>query len=134
MRDANPQTIFLKDYTCPEYLIHKVELTFILDDENTQVSSRLTMSRNPDSKTVDKSLTLAGEHLRLLRISLNDGHDLTEGQYLQTQDSLIIHEVPQQQRFLFPLDPFFLGGRGPDHPPGDGRVERSYEVGKFCRF
>jgi len=104
MRDANPQTIFLKDYTCPEYLIHTVDLTFRLGEENTRVSSRLTMSRNPKSKTGDRSLTLAGENLRLLRINLNDGGDLTEEQYLQTQDSLIIHEVPQHQRFVLIIE------------------------------
>ncbi len=104
MRDANPHTIFLKDYTCPEYLIHQVDLTFTLDEENTRVSSRLTMSRNPDSKSADKSLTLAGEHLRLLRINLNDGNDLNGEHYLQTDDSLIIHEVPQQQRFVLNIE------------------------------
>lgn len=104
MRDANPHTIFLKDYTCPEYLIHQVDLTFILDEENTRVSSRLTMSRNPDSSTGDMSLTLAGEHLHLLRVNLDDGNDLKPGQYLQTDDSLIIHEVPQLQRFVLSID------------------------------
>ncbi len=104
MRDANPQTIFLKDYTCPEYLIHQVDLTFTLDEQNTRVSSRLTMSRNPDSKSTDKSLTLAGENLRLLRVNLDDGHDLTADQYLQTDDSLVIHSVPQQQRFVLSID------------------------------
>jgi len=28
MRDPNPQTIYLKDYTVPEYLIHSVALNF----------------------------------------------------------------------------------------------------------
>jgi aminopeptidase N len=104
MRDANPHTIFLKDYSCPEYLIHQVDLTFTLDEENTRVGSRLTMSRNPDSKTGDKSLTLAGEHLRLLRLNLDDDNDLKPGQYLQTDDSLIIHEVPQLQRFVLSIE------------------------------
>src|SRR5664279_5957697 len=56
MRDANLQTIYLKDYTVPEYLIHSVALNFALDDENTRVSSRLTLSRNPDSQSKDLSL------------------------------------------------------------------------------
>ncbi|NOT10678.1 MAG: aminopeptidase N [Methylococcaceae bacterium] len=104
MRDANPQTIFLKDYTCPEYLIHNVDLTFTLDAEKTRVTSRLTMSRNPDSKTGDPSLTLAGELLVLLNVRLDEGEGLTPGQYLQTDDSLIIHEVPQHRRFILSIE------------------------------
>ncbi len=104
MRDANPQTIFLKDYNCPEYLIHNVDLHFTLDDENTRVISKLTLSRNPVSQSRDKSLILSGENLKLLRISLDDSHDLSEAQYLQTQEALIIHEVPQQQHFVLTIE------------------------------
>ena len=104
MRDANPQTIYLKDYTVPEYLIHSVALNFALDDENTLVSSRLTLSRNPASQSRDTSLILAGENLKLIRINLDDGNDLTKDQYLQTQDALIINNVPQQQRFVLTIE------------------------------
>ncbi len=104
MRDANPQTIYLKDYTVPEYLIHSVALNFTLDDENTLVSSRLTLSRNPESQSHETSLTLSGENLKLIRINLDDGNDLTKGQYLQTQDALIINKVPQQQRFVLTIE------------------------------
>ena len=104
MRDANPQAIFLKDYSCPEYLIHNVDLTFTLDDENTRVVSRLTVSRNPASPSGGKSLVLSGENLKLLSISLDEGDALTEAQYLQTPDSLTIHEVPQQQRFILAIE------------------------------
>ena len=103
MRDPNPQTIYLKDYTVPEYLVHSVALKFTLDDENTLVSSRLTLSRNPASQSRDTSLTLSGENLKLIRVNLDDG-DLSKAQYLQTQDSLIIHDVPQQQRFVLTID------------------------------
>ncbi|WP_333873685.1 aminopeptidase N [Methylobacter sp.] len=104
MRDPNPQTIYLKDYTVPEYLIHSVALNFNLDDENTQVSSRLTLSRNPASRSDDASLILAGENLKLIRINLDDGNDLSKDQYLQTQDALIINNVPQQQRFVLTIE------------------------------
>jgi len=125
MRDPNPQTIYLKDYTVPEYLIHSVALNFTLDDENTLVSSRLTLSRNPASQSRDTSLTLAGENLKLIRINLDDGtnpsgtdlhlpegpwagqprvSDLSKDQYLQTQDALIINHVPQKQRFVLTIE------------------------------
>ena len=104
MRDANPQTIYLKDYTVPEYLIHSVALNFALDDENTLVSSRLTLSRNPASRSSNTSLILSGENLKLIRVNLDDGNDLSQDQYLQTQDALIIHNVPQQQRFALTIE------------------------------
>lgn len=104
MRDANPQTIYLKDYTVPDYLIHNVELNFTLDEDNTRVVSRLTMSRNPASKTGDVALVLSGENLTLISVILNDDNELTEQQYLQTQDSLIIHEVPQHRSFVLTIE------------------------------
>ncbi|MGZ8240447.1 MAG: aminopeptidase N [Methylobacter sp.] len=104
MRDANPQTIYLKDYIAPEYLIHSVALNFVLDDENTRVTSKLTMSRNPASQSRDTSLILAGENLKLIRINLNDGNALTDEHYQLTQDSIIINEVPQQQNFTLTIE------------------------------
>ncbi|MDO9160983.1 MAG: aminopeptidase N, partial [Methylococcaceae bacterium] len=104
MRDANPQTIYLKDYTVPEYLIHNVELNFHLDEENTLVTSILTLSRNPASRSANTTLTLAGENLQLLSIVLNDDTPLSEAQYLQTPESLIIHDVPQQRPFILTIE------------------------------
>ncbi|MCK9620889.1 MAG: aminopeptidase N [Methylobacter sp.] len=104
MRDANPQTIYLKDYTVPEYLVHSVALNFALDDEDTLVSSRLILSRNPASRSSNTSLILSGETLKLIRVNLDDGNDLSQDQYLQTQDALIIHNVPQQQRFALTIE------------------------------
>ncbi len=104
MRDANPQTIFLKDYTVPDYLIHSVDLNFTLDEENTRVISRLTVSRNPASRTGDVALVLAGENLSLISVVLNDDTQLTEQHYVQTPDSLIIHEVPQHRSFVLTIE------------------------------
>jgi aminopeptidase N len=104
MRDANPQAIYLKDYTVPDYLIHRVELSFTLDEENTRVLSRLMMSRNPASQSSDRSLVLSGENLTLMSVVLNDDDNLTDQHYIQTQDSLIIHEVPQQRQFVLTIE------------------------------
>lgn len=104
MRDANPQAIYLKDYTVPEYLIHKVELNFALDEENTRVQSKLTMMRNPASQSSDTSLVLAGENLNLLRITLDNNQDLAAQDYSQTQDALIINQVPQQRQFTLTIE------------------------------
>jgi aminopeptidase N len=104
MRDPNLKTIYLKDYTVPEYLIHSVALNFTLDDENTLVSARLLLSRNPASQSCNQSLTLSGENLKLIRVNLDDGNDLSKDQYLQTRDTLIINKVPQQQRFVLTIE------------------------------
>jgi len=104
MKDANPQTIYLKDYTVPDYLIKSVALNFNLDDDNTRVISRLTIIRNPASRSSESSLVLVGENLKLIRVVLNEDIELTEAQYLQTADSLIIHEVPQQHSFVLTIE------------------------------
>lgn len=104
MRDATPQTIYLKDYTVPEYLIHHAELNFSLDEEKTRVISRLTLSRNPASQSSDISLVLAGENLDLISVILNDDQELSEKDYLQTPDSLILHEVPQHRSFFLTIE------------------------------
>ncbi|WP_031434780.1 aminopeptidase N [Methylomarinum vadi] len=103
MRDANPQTIYLKDYTVPEYLIHQVDLEFDLDAEQTRVTSRLTVQRNPQCQSKGKELTLMGEGLILHGVSLN-GEPLSVGCYLQTEESLIIHEVPQTEPFELTIE------------------------------
>lgn len=104
MRETSPQTIYLKDYTVPDYLIRTVDLNFTLAEENTKVVSRLTLSRNPDSKTGDVPLILAGENLTLISIVMNDDIALTEQDYQQTTDSLIIHQVPQHRDFVLTIE------------------------------
>ncbi|ESS70972.1 aminopeptidase N [Methyloglobulus morosus KoM1] len=104
MRDANPQTIYLKDYQVPDYLIHTVELNFTLDERRTQVVSRLSLARNPNSQSSETALVLAGENLKLIRIVLNDDQELTEADYHITPESLIIHDVPQQRPFTLNIE------------------------------
>jgi aminopeptidase N len=104
MRDSNPQTIYLKDYSVPDYLIDTVELNFELDDVQTRVLSRLTLQRNPHSRTGETALVLAGENLRLLGVVLNDEQALTENDYQVTSESLTIHNVPQQRSFVLTIE------------------------------
>ena len=104
MRETSPQTIYLKDYTVPDYLIRTVDLNFNLAEENTKVVSRLTLSRNPDSQTGDVPLILAGENLTLISVVMNDDTELSEQDYQQTADSLIIHQVPQHRDFVLTIE------------------------------
>ena len=103
MKDGNPQTIYLKDYAVPDYLISHVALDFELDAEHTTVVSRLLMARNPASAQTGQALVLEGEGLQLLRVAL-DGVVLVAGQYRQTEEALIIDDVPQQQPFTLTIE------------------------------
>ncbi|WP_305909289.1 aminopeptidase N [Methylomarinum sp. Ch1-1] len=103
MRDANPQTIYLKDYSVPEYLIHEVDLNFDLGEEHTVVVARLTLQRNPQSQSPNQELTLMGEDLNLLGVEL-DGTALHAQQYVQTDTSLTIHQAPQDGIFVLKIE------------------------------
>jgi len=103
MTDTKPQTIYLKDYLVPEYLIQTVDLNFILDAEHTRVVSRLTLNSNPDSQVKHAPLELLGEDLSLVSIAL-DGVVLTESQYQLTDEALIIAQVPQNQSFTLAIE------------------------------
>lgn len=78
-KDAQPQAIYLKDYTVPPYLIDQTELKFELGEEWTQASSRLHMRRNPDS-TERLPLSLHGQDVALQKVSV-DGKLLDASDY-----------------------------------------------------
>ena len=90
MSASEQKTIYLKDYTVPEFLISHTELHFDLSAENTCVSSRLSIQRNPDCKKVNPSLVLMGEELTLISIAIN-GETLSSEKYLLSNDTLTIH-------------------------------------------
>jgi aminopeptidase N len=94
-----PTPIYLKNYTVPEYLIHSVELNFVLDAENTQVTSRLTLQKNPASLSKDQALELNGENLTLISLAL-DGVALTPADYQLSPNALIINTLPQESHFV----------------------------------
>ena len=103
MRDATPLTVYLKDYTPPEYLIENVELDFDLDEQNTVVRSRLSMRRNPESRIQDVSLCLMGEDLELISIAV-DGVILNEREFSMDRESMTIHTVPQNRPFIVSIE------------------------------
>ncbi|WP_445371921.1 aminopeptidase N [Methylomonas sp. HW2-6] len=98
MRDASPQTVYLKDYTPPEYLIDQVELDFDLDDQRTKVRAKMSVRRNPQSLADSVALKLWGEELQLLSIAV-DGRPLNASEYLVGDEALILHEAPQDRPF-----------------------------------
>ena len=74
MRDAAPQTIYLKDYTPFGYIVDSVHLTFDLDAHATRVTSRIAFRPNPDA--TDRTFFLHGEDLTLIHAAI-DGVQIT---------------------------------------------------------
>lgn len=104
MRDASPATIYLKDYTPPDFLIEETQLHFELFEDYALVHSRLSLSRNAASASdgagqgnANAPLVLHGQGLQLEAVSI-DGVALAEADYVVDSDSLRIDTVPQ--RFL----------------------------------
>lgn len=103
MRESTPKTTYLKDYTPPEYLIGSAELTFILDEEDTRVMSRLRVQKNRDGSEPNAPLVLDGEQLILESVRLN-GEPIKEGAYEVTPESLIIPAVPKVEVFILEIE------------------------------
>lgn len=89
------QTKYRKDYCPPDYLVESVALNFFLGENQTIVTSRLQC--RPNSVIGEKApapLVLDGEELELRSVFL-DGRLLTEADYVLTDESLTITQVPQ---------------------------------------
>jgi aminopeptidase N len=93
MRTDTPQTIYRKDYTPPSYWVDTVEMGFDLDPEITRVATRLTMRRNPESRT--KSLMLYGDSVDLVQLRMN-GKELTKRGYILANGVLEIPNAPDE--------------------------------------
>ena len=103
MRNPSPQTIYLKEYRVPEYLIHNIDLNIVLDEEKTRVVSKLTLQRNPACDSEETALILSGEQLELVSIAL-DGQALTDKDYLLSSESLTIQQAPQTTSFILAIE------------------------------
>ncbi|MBF0276639.1 MAG: aminopeptidase N [SAR324 cluster bacterium] len=91
MQQKSPKTIYLKDYTPPDYCIENVDLNFDLQEEVTIVKSRLEMHSN---NKVQTPLILDGKNLRLKSIGLN-GELLSAERCSVDEQSLTITNLPE---------------------------------------
>lgn len=91
MTGNTPNTVYLKDYKKPDYLIPNIHLTFDLDDTKTQVTSILKVKKNYD-EGIEKPLVLNGENLTLKSIKVN-GESLSNAEYELTDSFLTIKKV-----------------------------------------
>ncbi|MCP4207249.1 MAG: aminopeptidase N [Shimia sp.] len=74
MKDAAPQTIYLKDYTPFGFIVDGVELTFRLHPTKTRVLSKIAFRPNPGA--TDNRFFLHGEQLKLISAKI-DGTGVT---------------------------------------------------------
>ncbi|MCK4503520.1 MAG: aminopeptidase N, partial [Desulfuromonadales bacterium] len=95
MSKKTSETIHLKDYKTPAYLVEQVDLKFDLYDSATLVTSTLHMFLNPDRGGRTEALVLDGEQLELLEIKLDDVI-LDGADYTQDAESLSIAAVPEK--------------------------------------
>jgi len=92
--EQQPQSIYLKDYTVPDYLITKTELHVDIYDGYTLVTSNLSLRANPAAKNVSQ-LKLHGADLELVSIAIND-NSLSEDAYEFGIETLTIKNTPAQ--------------------------------------
>ena len=122
LRDT-PNTVYLKDYQSPEFLIDQVNLWFELGEEETRVRSRLEMRRNPVAETRSPSLRLHGEGLELISLIL-DNKPLGPADYEQDHEGLTIGRVAD--RFVLEREVRIL-------PQNNTALEGLYKSnGMFC--
>ncbi|MCW8923454.1 MAG: M1 family aminopeptidase, partial [Gammaproteobacteria bacterium] len=122
MKNPTPQTIYLKDYTQPPYWITDVDLIFNLEEEQTQVTSTLSLSKN-ETIAGEHPLVLQGEELVLEGISI-DGRVLDASEYEVSDTDLTIHSVP---------DSFMLEIKTTIKPQENTSLEGLYKSsGNFC--
>ena len=103
--DKKPETIYLKDYQVPAFLIERVDLDVKLHPTETKVASRLTMRRNPDHPDQSVALVLDGENIELKEIAI-DGQPLKDETYTIENNKLTID--PPAAKTLPPASDSFL--------------------------
>jgi len=87
------QTIYLKDYLPPAYLITETNLDIDLRPGVTTVSSQLQIKKNPASQDQSQQLELLGENLVLKQVKLNS-KILQATEYFCDASCLQIKQVP----------------------------------------
>jgi len=95
MRDEKPKTVYRIDYRPPDFWIDQTDLSVDLGEEVTRVRARLVMRRNPSVEGDPPPLVLDGHGLALRHVAL-DGRTLEGTEYVVTERSLTVHQVPEQ--------------------------------------
>ncbi|WP_130804701.1 aminopeptidase N [Acinetobacter ihumii] len=116
---ANPhvqadQTVYLKDYQKPSFLVESVNLDIQVYDDHTIVDATLVMKRQTAG-----DLVLLGRDLELKSIVLN-GENLQSDQYQLSDEQLVIAHAP---------DDVILNTQVMIHPESNTQLEGLYKAG-----
>src|SRR4051812_37522946 len=93
MRTETGQTIHLKDYAPPDWLVETVDLEFSLHPTRTKVRATLLLKPNPS--TAAAPLVLDGDGLKLTSLTL-DGTAMPPESYIATPERLTIAQPPRR--------------------------------------
>lgn len=108
------QTVYLKDYQKPAFLVESINLDIQVYDDKTIVDSTLVMKRQTSG-----DLVLLGRDLELQSIQLN-GQDLTPAQYSLDSEQLVVTDAP---------DEVILQTQVIIHPETNTQLEGLYKAG-----
>ncbi|WP_299944970.1 aminopeptidase N [uncultured Microbulbifer sp.] len=123
MPDAKPNTIYLKDYRIPDYLVDNTHLQFELKPKATLVKSQLKIRRNPAAGVGLPPLLLDGVDLELLSIAI-DSMPLSSEDY---------EEIPQGISISVDKPEFHLEIQNRINPEGNTSLEGLYlSNGMYC--
>ncbi len=93
MKHPTPQTVYLRDYAPPPFLVETIDLDIDLREDHAVVGARLALARNPAARDSAAALVLDGEELDLLSVAL-DGRALGADDYRLSATQLVIDAVP----------------------------------------
>jgi aminopeptidase N len=93
MRTETGQTIRLRDYASPDWLVQTASLNFSLHPTATRVKA--TLELKPNSDTAAAPLVLDGDGLTLVSVKI-DGADPAPDSYLVTPDRLTFPQPPNR--------------------------------------
>src|SRR5579859_70258 len=88
MREPQPTTIYLKDYTPPAFFVDTIELDVEISEQDALVKAKLALRRNRPGP-----LELDGDELELVSVAL-DGRKLDASHFSVTKEKLAIADVP----------------------------------------
>jgi aminopeptidase N len=89
-----PETIFLKDYQSPLFLIDTIDLTIDISEDVTTVHSKLKVRKNPEEKSSSNDFILNGENVELVSI-IRDDSKLEEDSYKKENETLTVLNNPE---------------------------------------
>ncbi|MDE2599274.1 MAG: aminopeptidase N [Rhodocyclaceae bacterium] len=93
MKTETPQTIYLKDYTPPPFLVDTVDVDMDFQPASTIVTTTMTLRRNPQAALANAPLVLDGEELETLSVAV-DGVALLPHDYALASDTLTLSNLP----------------------------------------